>query len=154
VAAVRERERSQRRRFDDAAGPLLGRRLGVEAVEEPERLAGGVFGEQHPRQRQVVTFPRVARLLAGPQPPLAGPPGGGSRPAAGGGGAGGGGVRAGRGATGGGPRHAGTGLCKAATCGLSPTRSACPIVSSAPAVSPCAHRIRASRARPVASGWV
>ena len=52
IAAGRQSQRPQRAGLDQAAGPVLGGRRGVQPVQQCQRLPGPVLGEQHPGQHQ------------------------------------------------------------------------------------------------------
>ena len=73
VAAGRQRQRPQRLDLDDAAHPVLGRRLGEQPVQQRQRLTGAVLREQHPRQYQILQLVRVAGLVLGAEAVLLGP---------------------------------------------------------------------------------
>jgi len=60
-AAGRERQGAQGARLDDAAGPFLAHRRGVQPVQQRERPAGLVLGKQEAGQYQV---PRLAGVAA------------------------------------------------------------------------------------------
>ena len=63
VAGGRQRQRPQRAGLDEAAGPVLGDRRGVQPVQQRQRLAGPVLGEQDPGQHQVPGFAGVVWLV-------------------------------------------------------------------------------------------
>ena len=64
VAAGGQRQRPQRADLDQAAGPVLGDRCGVQPVQQRERLAGLALGQQDPGQHQMPRLARVVRLVA------------------------------------------------------------------------------------------
>ena len=139
VAAGGQRQRPQRADLDDAACPALGGRRHEHSFHERKRLSRAVLGEQHPGQHQIRRLAGVIRLVVRAKvsafahwaAALTSPWASSSR-----------------------ARCDGTGLSRAITCGLSSTCPASPIASRAAAASPCACRIRATTARPVASGEV
>ena len=63
IAGGRQRQRPQRTALDEAAGTALGFRRGVQPVQQRERLAGPVLGEQDPGQHQVPGLPCVVWLV-------------------------------------------------------------------------------------------
>ena len=63
IAAGRQRQCAQRLDLDDAAGPALTGRGVEQSLQERERRARVVLGEQHPGQYQILRFSRVIRLV-------------------------------------------------------------------------------------------
>ena len=59
IAAGGQRERPQRLDLDDAAGPALAGRGVEQSLQQRERRAGVVLGEQHPGQHQICRLLRV-----------------------------------------------------------------------------------------------
>ena len=63
IAGGGQRQRPQCAGLDEAAGPVLGGRRGVQPVQQGECLAGPVLGEQDPGQHQVPGLAGVVRLV-------------------------------------------------------------------------------------------
>jgi hypothetical protein len=63
--------------LDNAAGPSLGGRPGVQPFQQPQRPVGCLLGEQHPYQHQVPTLARVPGLVLGAEAACPDPAGGG-----------------------------------------------------------------------------
>ena len=82
-AAGRERQGAQGAGLDDAAGPLLAHRRGVQPVQQRERPAGLALGEQEPGQHQVPRLASVVRLVVRVEAAFGCPPGGGGQVALG-----------------------------------------------------------------------
>ena len=82
-AAGRERQGTQGARLDDAAGPFLAHRRGVQPVQQRERPAGLVLGQQEAGQYQVPRLAGVVRLVVCLEAALGYPAGGGGQVALG-----------------------------------------------------------------------
>ena len=59
IAARRQRQGPQRANLNEAAGPVLGRCRRVQPVQQGERLAGPVLGQQDPGQDQMLRLAEV-----------------------------------------------------------------------------------------------
>jgi hypothetical protein len=77
VATGVQRQRLEAAHLDDAAGPPLGGRLGVQPLQQPQGPLGGLLGEQHPHQHQVLMLAWVAGLVLGAEAASLGPADGG-----------------------------------------------------------------------------
>jgi len=62
-------KRAQRANLDEAAVPIPSNGGGVQPVQQSERLAGPVLGEQDPGQDQVAWLAGVSRLVVGGRGP-------------------------------------------------------------------------------------
>ena len=114
-----------------------GGRGRVQPVEQRERLARLILGQQHPGQHQMPLLARVIRLVTRAEAVLPRPPAAASRSPC---------------ASSSRARCAGTGLNRPG--GPGEACSASPIAVEAPATSPLACRIHASATSPPASGGV
>ena len=63
LAAGGQAQRPQRADLDQAAGPVLGGRRGVQAVQQRQRRAGPGLGQQNPGQHQMPRLPGVVGLV-------------------------------------------------------------------------------------------
>ena len=72
-----KRERLEGADFHQVAGPSLAGRLGTQPFQQPQRRLGGLGGEQHPGQHQVLALAGVAGLVGGGEAAGPDPAGGG-----------------------------------------------------------------------------
>ena len=63
IAGGRQGQRPQRTDLDQATGPVLGDRRGVQPVQQCQRLPGPVLGQQDPGQHQVAGFSGIVWLV-------------------------------------------------------------------------------------------
>jgi hypothetical protein len=76
LAGGRQCESPQRADLDDAARPVLADGRRVQPLQQRERRARAVLGEQHPGQHQVLGLPRVAGFVVRAEAAMLRPAGG------------------------------------------------------------------------------